>query len=207
MNKEDKKSIGIFVVLLFFILTVFIYNIVKNNKTSNIDRKVININGINYNEIYKKSEEVFFGMMDLLVDDGLTFEKNNSNRDIIYSINNKEYKKITNISNVLTKISNSEIDKFIKYKDILYKDNNYYLLKDNNINTSYIGSKIKIDSYTNEYVMFISNNYYCDDYKYIGIIDEDVECNYKIKDSTFKLVFVENNLVIENLDSLINIIK
>lgn len=207
MNKEDKKNIIIFVVLIFFILLVFIFNIVRNNKTSNIDRKVININGINYNEIYKKSEDIFFSMMELLVDDGLTFEKNNSNKDSIYSINNKDYKKIINFSNVLTKLSNNEIDKYIKYKDILYKDNNYYLLKDKIVNTNYIGSKIKIDSYTDEYVILKSNNYYCDDYKYIGLIDKDLECNYKIEDSTFKLVFVDNNLVIDNLDSLINIIK
>ena len=207
MSKENKKYVVIFVLLIVLILLLFIFNIVKNSKKDNVDRKVIYINGINYNEIYDKSEDVFFGMMSLIIGDGLTFEKNDKNKDIIYSINNKEYKKINNFSNVLTKLTNNEIEKYIEYKKILNKDNSYYILKGNKINTNYIGSKIKIDSYTNEHIIFTSSNYYCDNYKYIGSIDKEVDCNYQKKESTFKLVFKENNLVIDNLDSLINIIK
>ena len=146
-------------------------------------------------------------MMDLLINNGLTFEKNN-NKDIIYSINEQEYKKINNFSNVLTKLNYSEVDKFIKYKNILYKDNNYYLLNNSKKEViSYIGSNINITNYTDEYVIFTSNNYYCDNYKYLGLLDSEPECNYIKEESTFKLVFLENNLVIDNLDSIINIIK
>ena len=205
MNKEELKNVIIFVVLCILIIFLLTFNVIKNIKKDNVERKVTLINGISDNQVLSMGQDLFFDTMSLFMKDGFTFEvKNNKNK--IYNINGKDYYKITNYSIISTKLKEKEIDKFNKYLNILFKDNNYYLLI-KKIDTNYIGSNIVIDNYNDSNVIFKSINYYCDNHKYIGEVSNNIDCNYQKKESYFTTTFNDNNLLIDNIEELINIIK
>lgn len=206
MNREDVKNIVLFVILIILIVFLLTFNYAKSIKKGNLDRKIIYINNMTYDSVLDKGTNTFFSMMDILLNDNFTYEKNSSNKDKIYNIKGTDYKRITNMNTVLNKLDSNELDKFMKYKGIIQKDNDYYI-NSNKINTNYIGSSINIDSFDNTYVIFKSINYYCDNYKYIGNIKNDIDCNYTKKESTFKTKFINDNLVINNFEDIINIIK
>lgn len=206
MNKEDFKNKIVFIVLIALITFFVSFNIIKNVKKQNIDRKIIYINNMTYDTVLENGKNLFFNMVDILKNDGLTYEKNNSNKDKIYNIDGVDYKRITNISAAFNKIDNTEIDKFMKYMGIINNNNNYYI-NHIKIQTNYVGSTLNIEKYDDENVIFKSINYYCDNYKYIGNIKNDIDCNYTKKESTFKTKFINDNLVITNLEDILNIIK
>lgn len=205
MKKEDKRNIVIFIVLIVLIIVLLVYNIGKSIKNNNVNRKVLYINNINYSVVEKEAFDLFYDGIDFLLNKGFIYEKNNKGKDNIYKFNNKDYKKIMNISSIMFKINN--IDSFINYKNIIIYDNEYYVINDK-INTNYIGSKLKIDSYSNSKVILKSINYYCDNYEYIGNIkDDNIKCNYKKNESNIELIFNNRELIINNIDELIKIIK
>ena len=207
MKDKDFKTIIIFVLLIILIAILLSYNVIKKDINNNdVDRKVIYINNMTYDEVYNKSKIIFKDIMDILVKNSFDYEKNSNGKDKVYSINRTDYKKITNISILFSKIKEQDIDKFISYRNILIKDNNYYMLNDYNIETSYIGSHIKINGYTDDYINIKSIDYYCDDEEYMGIIDDEIICN-NTKESNFKIVFINNELIFDNLEDLINIVQ
>lgn len=206
MKKDELKNIVIFIILIIAIILLLLFNGFRNKKVKIDDRKIVKINNMTYNEVFNKTKELFSDTMDILVNNKFEYEKNSNGKDKIYSFNGKDYKKITNISIILSKISENSIDKFMEYKNIIKKDNNYYILNNSSINTTYIGSNITINEYSNEYVIINSINYYSDTDSYQGLIEDDINCKNK-GESTFKITFKNNNIVIDNIDELINIIK
>ena len=83
-------------------------------------------------------------------------------------------------------------------KKILKEDNNYFIpTYDITYNKDYIGSIIEVSKYDDTYIYFKSNNYYCSNSKYIGNLVNIPNCDFTVKESTFK-VTLHNNFLFRN---------
>ena len=93
------------------------------------------------------------------------------------------------------------------YKNIVYFENNYFIKEIKINDNNYVGSIIDIDSYENNIVYFKTMNYYCDDYNYLGIIDDNPQCEYEMKESKFSIIYEKGTFKINNLKDFINLLK
>jgi len=209
MKKEDKKTILIFIILIILIIGVLLFNIYKN-KSNNVDRKVEYIfNNLTYDMVYNKGADLFLEAVSLLKDNVFEYEKNNNENIQYYSINDyNNYKKIKNSYKMTNILSNNALEKYMELKKIIKNENDYYIEDyKNNIDTNYIGSIIEIDKYNDNYVYFKSINYYCDNTKYIGILDSIPKCSYTSNESILTIINENNNLKINNIEEIQNILK
>ena len=208
MKNEDKKTLIIFFVIIFLILIVISYNIYKNRKLD-VNRKVEYIfNTLTYKDVYHKASELFNQATLLVLDKGLNYEQNSNGKINYYSIDNyTKCKKITNFWLVNNTFSDKEINKFMEYKKIINKENNYYIEEYKSQKSNYIGSIIEMDGYDESLVYFSSVNYYCENYEYIGVIDEEPDCNYEKEATKFSIILENNRIRINNLEEIKNIIK
>jgi len=212
MKEKDKITLLVFLGLIIVILGILKFNIYKNKKLDDVDRKVEYIfNELTYDQVYKKGNKLFLQSIELLTNSNvLEYEKDKNNKIIYYSINDyNNYKKIRNFYIVKTTLSSIETKKYMELKNIIEYENSYYIESNNKVfmKNDYIGSDIDIDSYDDKYVYFKIINYYCVDYKYIGIIENLPSCNYTNNESIFTLVLENNNLRVNNIEEIKNIIK
>lgn len=209
MKKKDIITLVIFVLLILAIIGVFIVHNNKNRKLDNVDRKVEYIfDNYSYDAVYKVGEKLFFQTIDLLNGNGLEYEKNSDGQIKLYSINNyNNYKKITNSTQFTNIFSDLALNDFMKYKKIIKHENNYYVELSNNTSNKYIGSIVDIVSYDTKYVYFTAENYYCDNYNYIGKIKEVPSCNYTKDNTSFVLLLEQNNLKMNSIEELKLILK
>ena len=208
MEKKDKLTIATFIFLIISILLIVGINFYKNRPLKNIDRKIEYIMGYNSNIILDKGENLFKQTIELLTNkDVFEYAKGNDNEIKYYSINKiNNYQKIKNFSIVKNILSESAIVDYMNSKNIINFENSYYIVLKDEEKINYIGSIINIDSYTNNTVTFKSINYYCDNYKYIGLIDEMPNCNYETKETKFNLIYKDNTFRIANIEEFKNII-
>ena len=208
MEKKDKLTIATFIFLIISILLIVGINFYKNRPLKNIDRKIEYIMGYNSNIILDKGENLFKQTIELLTNkDVFEYAKGNDNEIKYYSINKiNNYQKIKNFSIVKNILSESAIVDYMNSKNIINFENSYYIVLKDEEKINYIGSIINIDSCTNNTVTFKSINYYCDNYKYIGLIDEMPNCNYETKETKFNLIYKDNTFRIANVEEFKNII-
>lgn len=210
MKNKDRVTLIIFITLIILIFAVFLMNLYKNRKLENVDRKVDYIfETFTYDTIYKAGTELFFQTIELLNKDIFEYEKNANGSIKFFSINNyNSYRKINNFTIVSNTLTNSEIEKFMTLKKIINYENNYYReIYTEEINSTYIGSSIELDYYDENYAYFKSVNYYCNDYNYIGNIEEEPDCLYSTRESTFKIERENNNLRISSLEEITSILE
>jgi len=213
MKNKDRFTIIVFILLIVMMVGLFIYHIYENNLKNDVNRKVEYIfHDYTYQMIYSKGCELFDKSINLLINkDVLEFEKNLNGKYAYYSVDNcNNCKKIVNAVSFTNILSDSEINKYMVSNNIIKYENLYYI-KDNidyEYNKNYIGSIIDIDSYDDKYTYFKSINYYCDNsVKYLGILDEEPDCNYTKKVTSFKIKLENKNIRLDNLESLKDIVK
>jgi len=165
--------------------------------------------GYSYDSVLNKGESLFQDTMELLLnEDVFDYAKNTNGKITYYSINKiNTYKKIKNFSIVKNILNENSIKDYMEYKNIIYYEDSYYINNEEIINTNYIGSIIDILSYDDEKVIFNSINYYCDNNKYIGILNEKPTCNYETKETKFSIDFIDNTFRISNLEDFKQIIN
>ena len=195
MKKDEIKTLIIFIILVASIILVVGVNYQKNKKLNDVDRKIEFIFGYTYDSVLVKGEELFLETISLFNDKTVfEFEKNLEESIKKYAINGvTDYKKITNFSIAINSFTEKSLQDYMDYKKIIYFENDYYI-ESNKINdNNYIGSNLKISDFSNNKVYFKSIDYYCNNYEYLGIIDELPKCNYTIKESNF-IIELENNI-------------
>lgn len=195
MEKKDKITLIVFIFLIISIIFVVGVNSYKNRKLTNVDRKIEYIMGYSYDTVLNKGSNLFLQTIELLNNKNVfEYTKNLDGSIKHYSIKDiNNYVKITNFSLVTNTLSSNTLEDYINYKNIIYFENSYFM-EDNKIEkNNYIGSIIDINNYDNNKVNFKSINYYCDNSKYLGIIYEEPDCNYKKNETTFDIE-LENNM-------------
>ena len=206
--KEDKKILIIFIIVISLLFLLFIYNDYLNRREL-IDRKVIKIfNKYNYNEIIEKSNNTFLNAIRILNTNNLDYAMADSTGVMYFTINdNFYYRKINNFYLISNTLREDDLEKYMNDKKIIIYENNYYIdnYKDST-NEDYIGSIIDLIKYDDKYLYFKSNNYYCSNYEYIGLLEEEPNCNYTNTETNFKLVFEDNNIKINDLEEIKQII-
>lgn len=209
MEKKDKLTIIVFAFLVISIITLVGINYYKNRPLKNIDRKIEYIMGYSYDSVLNKGESLFQDTMELLLNqDVFDYAKNTNGKITYYSINKiNTYKKIKNFSIVKNILNENSLKDYMEYKNIIYYEDSYYINNEEIINTNYIGSIIDILSYDDEKVIFNSINYYCDNNKYIGILNEKPTCNYETKETKFSIDFIDNTFRISSLEDFKQIIN
>ncbi len=208
MNNDDKKTIIVFISLIIMICLVWAYNI-NNNKSYKFDRKIKYIFGsLTYDNVYNKGKDLFINGIKLL-DSDFIFELDNKDNIEYYSLGKKNnYRKIVNYSLLFSTLSSKARDKYIKDRDIVQNSNDYYMgnyIKE--VKKNYIGSSLDIESYDKDKVVFSSVNYFCDNYEYIGIIVDNVECSYTETKTTWTMIMENNILKIDNLEDFRRIMQ
>lgn len=211
MKDNDKKTLALFIVLIILIIGVGIFNMYKNKALNNIDRKIEYIfNNLTYDNVYQEGTKLFFQTIDLINNKYVfTYEKDANGKVKLYSINEyNNYRKIQNFMLVSNTLKQNELEKYINLKKIIKHENNYYIeTYQEEYNNKYVGSIIDIKNYDNDYVYFTSTNYYCENYKYLGLLEDEPNCNHTTTNSEFTIVLENNNLRINNLEDIINILK
>ena len=209
MKKEDIRALIIFILLIISIIGLWIYNS-KDRKIDNVDRKINKIfNMYSYGLVLNEGRNLFFEAVKISNTNNLLVEKNSNNRIVFYSIEDKSgYKKIQNFNEVKAILTKDEIEKYMLKNKIIEYKNNYYIL-DNKFkyNDSYVGSEVNILKYDDEYVYFKCINYYCDDYQFEGLLNKAPTCDYQKNESEFTLTKENNNLRINDLESISKIIE
>ena len=188
--KENKKIIIIFVSIIVILIGVFCYYEYKNRR--NTDERKVNILGnFSYSEVVELSNQIFLNAVKILNANNLEVETNHNNVIRFYSINDyDEYKKINNFLTVINTLNINDLRKYMEEKT----------------NQDYIGSIIEISDYDDKYIYFNSENYYCTDSEYIGLLETKPTCDYTVKNTTFKLVLEEDELKISNIEDIRKII-
>ncbi len=201
MKKEDIKTLIVFIILIIAIISVWGINSYKNRKLENVDRKIEYIMGYSYDTIYNKGSNLFLQTISLLNDkDVFEYAKNNDGSIKRYAIENiNDYIKINNFSIAINTFSDSSLKEYMNKKEIIYFEDNYYIKNYKNESNNYIGSIIDIDTYDASKITFKSINYYCDNTKYIGLLEDIPKCNYTFNETKFSIVLENNIFKIENI--------
>ncbi len=208
MKKNDIKYIVIFILLIILIVGTIIFSQFKNKPLNNVDRKIEYIfNNLTYDNVLNMSKNTFNNALKLVKND---FEYEIDNDEfILYSINDyNSYKKILNYSLISSTLKNNIIDSFLNSKKIInYKDEYYIESYDNDYNKDYVGSILSINNHGDKFVTIKSTNYYCDDGKFIGVINTEPDCDYSKTESKFTLSLENHLLKVNNLEEIERILK
>jgi len=209
MKKEDKKNIVIFIILLLAIAGIVIFNYNKNKKLENIDRKIEYILGYTYDSILNRGEVVFLDAIDLLINEkAFDYEILNNGKQKKYSIDSKNYFQISNFNLARNIFTIDGLVSYMQFKNIIENDNRFYIEdKEYNYNKDYIGSSLDIIDYYDDIIIFESNNYYCENNDYIGLIHELPSCKYNITKSKIKFKIENNTLKIMDIDGINKIVQ
>ena len=208
MKKNDIKYIIIFILLIVLIVSTIIFSYCKSKPLNNIDRKVEYIfNNKTYDDVLNMSKNTFNNALKLVKNE-YEYEINN-NEIVIYSINNyNNYKKILNYSLISSTLKNNIIDSFLNNKKIISYKGEYFIESyENNYNRDYVGSILSINNYGDGFVTIKSINYYCEDSKFIGVLNEEPKCEYTKKESKFTLSLENGLLKVNNLEEIERILK
>jgi len=210
-DNKDIKTLITFISLIILILGIFLFNVIKNKKIENIDRKVEYIfDNFTHNNVYEYGNKLFFQAIELLnKKDVFEYEKDGNNKLKYFSIGDiYKYRKIINPIIIIDTFTKTETNKYLELKKIKKFQNNYYrVVYEEEYNDKYIGSIVDIDSYNDKFVYFKSINYYCDNYQYIGDLEEKPNCNYTKTETKYTLILENNNLKIYNLEEIKDILK
>lgn len=208
MKKEDIKTLIIFIILVIAIILVFGINIYKNRALDNVDRKIKYIMGYSYDTIYNKGNNLFLQTINLLNNNAFEYTKNNDGSIKKYAINKENnYVKINNFSLVNNTLSENTLSEYMDLKKILYYENDYYMKENNIFNDNYVGSIIEIKDYNDNLITFSSLNYYCENSKYIGLLEDIPECIYTFNETEFNIVLENNMFKIENIKDFEFVLK
>ena len=194
MKKENIKQIIIFCLLIITIIIIILINIYQNKKLDVNRKKVVIFNKYSYNYILNEGKNIFFNTYNLMNNNILQYEEK-SNQKVIYKINNQNYYKIINydlINNLLTKKAQNEL---MNDQNIILDNNEYYIeIKNIKNSYNYVGSFFEITSYNDKFINFKTTNYFCDNYEYIGRLEVEPQCDFKINNTNFTIT-LENNLI------------
>ena len=185
MKKENVKAVALFVILILLIGLLFIYHDYSNYSEKDIDRKVeIFFNEYSYNDVYNQSNVLFFNAIKILNPSNFTYEKDQNDDVIYYSINDyNQYKKIIDFDLVKSTIKSIE-----EYKE--------------DHNNNYIGSILDIKSHDDNYIYVESTNYYCENEEYVGYLKKEPTCKFTKNTTNFTIELENNNFRITSLEDI-----
>ena len=208
MKKNDIKYIVIFILLIILIVGTIIFSHLKNKSLNDVDRKIEYIfNNLTYDNVLNMSKNTFNNALKLVKND---FEYEvNEDEFVLYSINDyNNYKKILNYSLISSTLKNNIIDSFLNNKKIINYKNEYYIESyDNNYNKDYVGSILSINNHGDKFVTIKSTNYYCENSKFVGVMNNEPNCEYTKTESKFTLSLENNLLKVNNLEEIERILK
>ena len=88
---------------------------------------------------------------------------------------------------------------------INYENKDYIKIFSKELNNEYVGSIITLKEYDSDTITYESINYYCSDYKFIGILDKEPDCNIvKTTNNTFKLRKYNNSLKVNDIKDFLD---
>lgn len=201
------------IIIVFILFGLFIYKDYINYKESSSknDRTKVEyiFNSMNEDKAKSIGENIFINVIKVISYDYFEVEKDVRDLDNIYNIDNNSYVRVLNYNVIKDLFNNKD---YLYYSESLgYKnvDNlDYIKVFSKDIDTSYVGSIIKVIDYDEDTISYESNNYYCSDYKFIGILDSIPECNIiKNTTSSFKLRKYNNSIRVNDINDFIGIKK
>ena len=208
MKKNDIKYIIIFILLIILIVGTIIFSHLKNKPLNNVNRKIEYIfNNLTYDDVLNMSKKTFNNALKLVKND-FEYEIDN-NEIVIYSINDyNNYKKILNYSLISSTLKNNIIESVLNSKKIINYKGEYFIESyENSYNKNYIGSILSINNHGDKFVTIKSTNYYCENSKFIGILNEEPECEYTKTESKFTLSLENNLLKVNNFEEIERILQ
>ena len=178
------------------------------NRKLNVDRKNYYIfDKYSYNYVLNTAKNLFFEAIKINNTNNFEYQKDN-NEIKIYKINNNKYKKINNFNIIADVYTEMAILEYMKDKNIIKNKDEYYIQVENEkIREDYIGSIIEIEDYDEEYVYLTATNYFCENFDYIGNLNNEPPCKYEKNDISYSIVLNNDHFLIYSYDSLKNISK
>ncbi len=209
MNKEDKKTILLFIALIIGILFVFLLNVYRNKSVEADRKKEANILGrYSYSIMEKDGIKLFFDAVKLLDPaHNLEFESVND-RINLYSFGEYEdYKKIINFNIISDVLSTDSIKYYINNYNIVENGLDYYYKGTSSIPNDYVGSIINIDSYNDKEVTFSNANYFCENSTFIGELSDEPDCNFIKNETIFRIILENDNLRIKDFQDIEDLLQ
>ncbi len=209
MKKEDKRNLIIFICLIFLIGITCLYDFFAYSKTDvNIDRKVKNIFGnYTYNNVLEESQKLFFNYLAIYDHSAFTYELKEDKHPKYFAIGDyNRYKKVDNLGSLINILNGNTVNNFLEEHQIIAYNNEYYIKEYDNpkINDKYVGSIINIKKYDDKYVYLESENYFCDNYHFIGLLEEKPNCLFTKTITTYKTMLSNNYLRITDYKEIEN---
>lgn len=187
-----------------------LYNYLKNSGNQDIDRKVHHIfNKYSYGLVVREGKDLFINTVKYSNINNFEYERDDK-RDIkYYALENcTKCKKILNINELFNRVTIADFTKFRNDYQIIEQKNSYYMADSKEkINQNYIGSIVKLKSYDENYAYFESTNYYCQNDKYIGLLEQEPSCEYTKTITNFKVTDENNTLKIVDLEEISKILQ
>ena len=203
--KNNIKYLFLFIGLIMVIIGLLLFNLYEEYRGEKKEIEYI-FPEFTYDYVLNTSKELFLKGINLVNINKYDYEKDALGNIKFYSINDvTDYKKIKNF-NVQTILSKENIPLFLNDYKIIFEDNIYYIENyEKEYNTSYIGSRVSIDSYNDKEVNLKITSYYGNG-EYKGIIKEEPQ-NYTAKKTTYlKIVYESKSLKIKDYQELLKII-
>jgi hypothetical protein len=207
MNMKYKHLLLVGVLLLVSLYIYKDYNSYKDNLNKDTRTKVEYIFGtMNEDEVLNKGKNIFLDTIKVISYDYFETEKDNSDNYNIYNINNENgYLRVLNYSKVNELFNTVDIDKYntlVGY--INYENKDYIKVFSKELNNNYVGSIITLEDYDNDIVTYKSINYYCNNYKFIGILDNIPECDItNTSENIFTLRKYNNTLKVNDIEEFL----
>ncbi len=209
MNMKYKGLLVVVGLLLSISLYIYKdYNNYQNNLNKEERTHVEYIfDTMNESEALSIGKNIFLDTIKVISYDYFDIEKDNLDNYNIYNINNDlGYIRVLNYSKVkeLFNINDYEYyNNLVGY--INYENKDYIKAFSKELNNEYVGSIITLKEYDSDTITYESINYYCSDYKFIGILDKEPECNIvKTSNNEFKLRKYNNSLKVNDIKDFLD---
>lgn len=207
-----KYKIGLIIVSILIVILVICFIDYKNNKTKELEIKPERtkieyiFDNMSYNQALEMGEDRFLKAIKLAANDYFDYKKESNDYYKKYYINNEYYVEVINYGSIREFLNKQSIDDYNNLFGYLYYEKKDYIKKySKSINDNYVGSVLSIDSYDNLEIRYTVNNYYCNDYHFVGILNEEPKCNIEnITNTSFSLIKEGSILKIKDFNEFIN---
>lgn len=159
-----------------------------------------------HSQALKIGEESFLNTIRLVANDYFDYFLNEKDKPEKFLINGKDnYIRVLNYGNIKDFLNNESLSIYNDKVNYIEYENKDYIIARKEINESYVGSILSIKDHNDKEIIFNVKNYYCDDYKFEGILMDKPSCNItEEKDSNFTLIKINNVLKIKDINEFYN---
>ncbi len=209
MKKEDIRYLIMFIILILLIGLFWLYNDYRE-RDINVNRKINYIyHNYTYDTALKESKRLFQNSLAILNINNYEYKMTNENKYELYNINGQDdYKKILSFDLIFHTFTEDDVDKFMENFGIVEEEKEFYIQETSmKTNKDYVGSIIDVFNYDKDYLYLKSDNYYCENGQFSGLLSEKPTCDYIYTSTTFKLKEENGNLRIADYEEILQIIK